>query len=347
MLSFIIRPILSNRLKKESNALKAEYDNLKDELYLYGERLTRENTRNVNDLIGNLNSKLVSDQEFLYDISQPLKEFIRLSFDINIFYKQIKLAYARKNELSGRQQFLNSDIQQTKLEIEELKNSRAKLLSASDMHFYIELLKYNKCINTNKNIMEEIKELIKNKNTLPDEKRALLRLENLIREKMSIREDIKKVDWLIEQKIKKIEINISEIMKCSEIKNFIYDFIGILHKKIDEVEEKKRNIFELIKKRIYNKSQKLIPSYLILNEVKLQLNRIYGIDENDRSDDEWDKIKTLMFKKTSLINSINILYQEQIQYRWQVLHETLQQYGLRFSVKRKEIPDRQGANNEG
>ena len=351
MFGFIRRAVLNSFLEEKSNALKAEYDNLEEELYHEIEMLTCENTRKINVLIGNLNSRLENEQKFLQCISIPLKEYIKLSFEVNLIYEQRNLLFTGRTEIISKKQFLKTDIEQTKLEIEELKTSKAKLLSITDIRPYIELLKCNNiCFDTNKNIIEEINELINNKNTLPDERKALLRLEDLIREKMFIRKDINFIDWAIGQKNKKIETNITEKRICDETCIRINGKINALNTRINDLENNKFEIAASINDKIHAKNPDLISTMEKLDKARSKLKKIYDIDEDDRSDDDWEKIRTLMGKKQRRINKINKLYlehRELIQYKWRAVCDVLNQYNLKFIVRRKGLNNKQGAVNEG
>jgi hypothetical protein len=340
MFGFIRRMIINNSLEKKSNALKARYNNFENELYAVVDAVvketTRDNTVKLNAMIENLNSKLKDEQDFLQDISQPMKEYIKLSFEVNLFYEQRKLVYTRMNEISNRILFLNSDIDNIKLEIEELKESVAKLMVEADIQSFMELLELNNIeIDKDVNLVSIIQEHI-DKSILYDEKTALSKLKSLIRERLKIEKDIRFFEWAIEQKNKKIKSNEYEIRRCIKISKNINEYKINLNNKIDEIEAIKLKLAKSIHDRINRFSPQLISVYS-------QLQSIYDIEESNRSDDDWTSIKVLLSEKNMLLYNH---FEHILPIRWNAIYETLQQYNLKLITKPKELPDKQGIKNE-
>ena len=190
----IRRVILNNLLESKANALKVRYENFENELRAevgtVVEKITRENTKKLNELAEHLNLKLAEDQEFIQGITQPVKEYIDLSFKVNLIYGKRKHIYTKKNEISSRIQFLELGIDQTKQEIEELKSSRIKLLSTADLKLYRYLMENNGFeFDKDSSFLEQIKQKI-DTSSINDEIKALKKMEKNVRERMHIKKDI-------------------------------------------------------------------------------------------------------------------------------------------------------------
>jgi hypothetical protein len=366
MFGFIRRAILNNLLENKANALKARYDNfeneMREEVGTIVEKTTRENTKKIKSLVNDLNLKLEGDQEFFREVENPLKEYIRLSFEVNLVYERLKLFKSKKKEVLSRVNFLKLDSDQTYKEIEELEAIRTKLLSIADIQQYFSLLKYNgiKLEGTNNlEYLSQIKQIINDKNTLEDERFALKKLEKIIRERLFINKDIRFLEWAIKEKNKHIIINKIERKKCFTIVDIIKNIINNILNNINEIEDNRfriasdiKEIIKLKPKRMVKQWNKLISDkdafFTEINELNSQLSNIYSIDESNRTDNDWDRMKSLLRDKTDLkensnVDSINIEinklrenHREQVERRWKIIHELLQKYELKLLTKPKE-----------
>jgi hypothetical protein len=371
MFGIIRRALLNNLLESKANALKARYANFENELRAevgtVVEKTTRENTKKLNELVENLNLKLEGDIEFFQGISQPLREFIDLSFKVNLTYEKRKLVNTKKNEISSKIQFLTSDTSQTKKEINELKETRTKLLSTAYLRTYRDLIDCNGItFDNDSNFIEKIKHKI-NTSVFDDEKQALKKLEDIVRERIYIKKDIVYLEWAIKQKMKHIISNRNEKNMCFDLIKIIKDIIDNINNQINEIEDERLETVDSMKEIIRRQPKKMISAlkglktkqesfFSEINQIKQQLDDIYSTDESSRSDSDWNRIKVLNNEKAVLkegynskkkkkkIKKLNNNHYEQVKRRWAIFYEILRQYDIKYLPKPKESPDIKGAN---
>lgn len=202
ILGTISRCFINNSLTKKSDGLKARCETfeaeLKTEVNAVIEETNAKNTANLNELMYKLNAQLQDDREFMNAVTNPLTQYIWLTFSAELLYKKQELLYAQWQRISSQIDFLNDEMQLENEQLEELSASRRQIMSYSDTRAYKDLLLYSGAVNEDGHIYEQLEEQADDtKNDA--EKRAIRRTMGILKDAHSLQKDLSLLDWAIEQ----------------------------------------------------------------------------------------------------------------------------------------------------
>jgi hypothetical protein len=319
MFGFIRRLILDSSLESRAEVLKSRYANFQSELetevQTIVERTQKENEKNLEILINDLNVRLLADQEFLNNVTSPLKKYIKASFDSNLLSQKINFYYTQKEKISNEINFLKQRIAKTNEEIKDLIETRHNLLKSLNINEYIDLLSYNGILfDGTRNLVTQVAEKIDTASGT--EKRALINIYNILKEKQALRKDIKFIEWVVEQKKNHKNELFAAKKVCFDVFNEIKRLIDNIQNDINIFRD---SLFECrndIRKIVFN-----IPNIQVqiddckakkdyfydrIKSINSDLSEIYNTDEEDRSDSDWDQLKSLLGQKNNLKANINI-----------------------------------------
>lgn len=200
ILGAISRYFINDDLEEKASELRmrvANFDNeLRSEVNAVVNETKAKNDADLKAIMKSLNKQLQDDAEFMNAVAQPLTKYVELSFLIELLRKKYELLCVQQQRLSSQIGFIFEELKLMDERAADLNETRNMLLRAP--REYKDLLLYSGIIEEDKSAMQQL--LSMQRQTKDDaERKALSRTLAILKSKCDFQEDIKRIDWVIEQ----------------------------------------------------------------------------------------------------------------------------------------------------